>query len=585
MTISANYPTIRPTLLLDFANTEQLDPRITFSRPTTGTYYDGKTVALAEQNLVLQSQNFGTTWTASRLSVTVNSVTAPNGTTTASTLTEDSSASTNHRVFQSITYTTGTPYTFSVYAKANTRSQIFIRTGAMTDDTAGVLFDLSAVTATNVGTGATSSSITAVGSGWYRCVLTYSPTVAGSLFYIGLASGANPIYTGDGTSNLYVWGAQLEQRSSVTAYTATTTAPITNYVPVLLSAPANVARFEHNPVTGESLGLEIEEQRTNLAVRSSELTNASWSKSNSTIDGNVTIAPDGTQTVQLFNATTSAASCFQQISLGAGDYSMSVYVKRGNVSTVALGIVNVLDAITYNFDTGAVGGLSAGQTRVTSVGNGWVRIEFWRNCSAGTFGPSIKIGTAGGTVFVWGVQFELGQFATSYIPTTVSQVTRSADSASMTGTNFSSWYRADEGTVYSEASCYAPTVGARGIASFDNGAGSSANEIDIRFQSQTAFLINYAGAGQATLFSGLSTSANVFSKAVGTYKTNDVAFSGNANTVQTDTSATIPNVLARLTIGNLFNDTTNYSLNGTIKKFAYYPKRLTNAELQGLTTV
>jgi hypothetical protein len=83
-----DYPTIRPSLLLDFANTKTLDPRITFTRASTGTYYDGKTVAKAEENLLLQSQTFdNASWVKDNATVTANSTTAPDGTTTAETFT------------------------------------------------------------------------------------------------------------------------------------------------------------------------------------------------------------------------------------------------------------------------------------------------------------------------------------------------------------------------------------------------------------------------------------------------------------------------------------------------------------------
>jgi hypothetical protein len=58
MAIASLYPTIKPSLNLDFANTKLLDSRITFTRSTTATYYDGVTTAVAEQNLLLRSQDY-----------------------------------------------------------------------------------------------------------------------------------------------------------------------------------------------------------------------------------------------------------------------------------------------------------------------------------------------------------------------------------------------------------------------------------------------------------------------------------------------------------------------------------------------
>ena len=73
---ASSYPTIQPTLNLDFANTKQLDPRITFVRNSTAAYYDGQTSAMAEQNLLLQSNTFSNAaWVAT------NGRTITNGTT------------------------------------------------------------------------------------------------------------------------------------------------------------------------------------------------------------------------------------------------------------------------------------------------------------------------------------------------------------------------------------------------------------------------------------------------------------------------------------------------------------------------
>ena len=83
----------------------------------------------------------------------------------------------------------------------------------------------------------------------FALAVTPIPTGATANIY-GQVTG-----TGDGTSGVYFWGFQVEQRSALTALTQTTTAPITNYIPALQTAAANVARFDNDPVTGESKGL------------------------------------------------------------------------------------------------------------------------------------------------------------------------------------------------------------------------------------------------------------------------------------------------------------------------------------------
>ena len=88
MSIQANFPNLKPTLLLDFANTKQLDNRVTFTRSTPAVYYDGKTTAMAEQNLILQSQTIGNAgWLLVNTALVSDAGVAPDGTTTADQLT------------------------------------------------------------------------------------------------------------------------------------------------------------------------------------------------------------------------------------------------------------------------------------------------------------------------------------------------------------------------------------------------------------------------------------------------------------------------------------------------------------------
>jgi hypothetical protein len=225
------------------------------------------------------------------------------------------------------------------------------------------------------------------------------------------------------------------------------------------------------------------------------------------------------------------------------------------------------------------------------VGNGWYRVSLTYTSDTATsltirsfpyVGSTQLTGDGFSGLLVWGAQLEAGAFATSYIPTTTAQVTRSADAASMTGTNFSSWYRADEGTLYAEASVIALTTDAVTV-SINNG--TTGNDIRLRAlaaSSSLGFRVFDSGVSQASVTTASTLSANVAFKQVGTYKVNDFAFVPNGGAVVTDTSGTVPSAVTQLTLGGLG---TISLINGSIKKFAYYPKRLTNAELQGLTTI
>jgi hypothetical protein len=601
---------VRPSLLLDFANTKTLDPRITFTRASTGTFYDGKTVAKAEENLVTFSQGFSNTsfWTAAATdglsSVTDNSVVAPDGTTTAATFVENSSASTPHGIRNNagLTIINGQPHTASVFLKAGTRqfAALVFFTGSVYE---GVVVDLSGGTITSTTGTLTSSSITSVGNGWHRVVITKTLAVASTFFGLFLSdtgtptfSAGRPSYTGNGTGSVLVWGAQLEQRSSVTAYTATTTAPITNYIPALQSAASGVARFEHNPTTGESLGLEIEEQRTNLLLQSETFDNASWSRTGASVTANAVVAPDGTLTADRLVEDTSGADhrTFQGFTTTSGvAYTLSVYAKAAGRTRIQLfnsgGIA--LD-VTFDLSSGTITNTNQGTGSIVSVGNGWYRCSVSNTANATSAGNNqIRLITGVNTtsytgdgwsgVFLWGAQLEAGAFATSYIPTVASQVTRSADAASMTGANFSSWYRADEGSVYAESFIPTNADGAFGNYYCAISDGTVSNNILMAEVDGTVGQVVVNGSVQFNQKVG--SEPTTFTKMALAYKTNDFIFCVNSTLSAAGTSGRLP-VVDRLFIGTRF-DVGITSTNGTIKKLAYYAKKLTNAELQGLTTV
>ena len=123
MAIASNFPAIKPSLLLDFANTKKLDSRVTFTRTTTATYYDGVTTAMAEQNLILESQALNSSsWSRGSTTVSDNSVAAPDGTTTASTATTSAAGSSLRTI--AITVQPSTTYTFSFFALRGTMSDL-----------------------------------------------------------------------------------------------------------------------------------------------------------------------------------------------------------------------------------------------------------------------------------------------------------------------------------------------------------------------------------------------------------------------------------------------------------------------------
>jgi hypothetical protein len=611
MSIQTNFPAIKPTLLLDFANTEQLDPRITFSRASTATYY-GTQTAKAEENLLLQSQTFDNAAWTNQSTTETSGATAPDGTATAFTL-DDGVATSSHDIGGGFFGTVGVTYTLSAFFKDVDRQFVILACSAGTNTWASAKFDLTAGTAgstsaSGAGWSTTSSSITSVGNSWFRCTITFvSGSTATLTGRLGMATDGTTFtagqrglesYTGT-NATVEIWGAQLEQRSAATAYTPTTTEPITNYIPRLLTAASGVARFDHNPTTFESLGLEIEEQRTNLVTYSEQFDDAFWTKTRSTITANTVVAPDGTLTGDKIIADTSVSTTHvvsASASVVSGTtYTVTLYAKAAEYGFVRLalsGFFTVVQSAIFNLSTGELG-ITTGTvtTSAVNVGNGWWRFSLSSTATstgstAVQLGPSASASTANFTgdnysgIYIWGAQLEAGAFPTSYIPTVASQVTRAADVAVMTGTNFSSWYNAGEGSLYAEANT--PAFAASYVfAEINNN--STSNYIRHSTTSAgttTQFVV--VNNTTTTASPGVAVTLGSNRKMAGAYAFNSIQQSVNGSLGTEDTSSEIPTGLVQMNIGSRAAGTS--VVNGTIRKIAFWPKRVSNAQLQGLTS-
>ena len=193
---------------------------------TQGTTANKPILRRGTLNLLLQSEDFSSaSWTKTAATVTANATTDPLGGSTADKLISTAVANW-HAVDQNV-IPANTPVRFSVYAKAAEETKV-----ALSDfsGSTGCVFDLSAVTATVSGTDAaltiSSPSITSVGNGWYRCSVSMLATATKrAAIYVRQFAIS---FLGDGTSGIYVWGAQLEVGTTASDYSPTTTAAASN---------------------------------------------------------------------------------------------------------------------------------------------------------------------------------------------------------------------------------------------------------------------------------------------------------------------------------------------------------------------
>ena len=204
-------------------------------------------------------------------------------------------------------------------------------------------------------------------------------------------------------------------------FTRGSTATYVNAEGVIQSAANNEARFDHDPVTGESLGLLVEESRINLLTYSEEFDNSAWQKNLTTISINTTTSPTGELTADTFTINTGSnygRLSRQGLGLASGVYTLSYYLK--NTANIGTHVVYFLDSSNTN------------HTVVVASFNGeltseWTRFTATVDCSAEGLSDLNQIridfrtpsGTGDGTntVDIWGAQLEEGSFPTSYIPT------------------------------------------------------------------------------------------------------------------------------------------------------------------------
>jgi hypothetical protein len=326
----------------------------------------------------------------------------------------------------------------------------------------------------------------------------------------------------------------------------------------------------------------VEEQRTNLVTDNT--TDFNYSINNQSIATANDVAPDG-NTVLCKHDLTGASEPFLNCNVGAtltpGTYTMSMWLKGTTSFSASFAFVggNEIYSNTANITT-TWQRFTLTFTLINTRNNSRLQVFF------GTQGENKVIS-------IWGAQLESGAFATSYIPRPVAgqQATRNPDNVSMVGENFSSWYNQSEGTLF--ASIRNQTV--RSSLSYDafvSIAGTDKDRNVMRIYTQTApgggapyaffGAVAYSPDGSTVLNHIDTYTSNIqnIGKAALAYKKNDYAFTSHGAIPNTTSSGEVPTCNQLLIFGR-----SRFQLepSGHIAQLTYYPRRLTNSQLQNLT--
>lgn len=526
---------------------------VDFTRASAATYVGSNgyvTTTPTSKNLITYTQEINSTrWSAVNNVSSLDNFAAPNGTNTATQLTFGTGATNWLSKAVSVVLNAGDSITFSSYMRADT-------------ETSGVRFFLSGTTPifNNY-----FSTIFTVGTTWARYSATYTATSTVTISGVGFRNENKTIYT---------WGAQAELGAVMTSYTR-------NYGSVY------PPRFDYDPVTLQPKGFLVEEQRTNLLIYSEDFTQ--WSQSSVTASGKVA-SPAGTSTADVMTASSISGFFYKNAAFtGDGDKAFSIFIKAGTSPQSRITIRDTTVSINRgDFTISWSGGVPTISTVSGSVlgtdtyQSGWYRVRLLAvgvvaaNSNQFRILPDSSSGT--GNSIYWGAQTENGAFATSYIPTVASTVTRSPDIAAMSGAIFSSWYNQSEGTMVAKFSSFSPSLSQCQYSVSD---GTNNNRWFVYINSVTVrHLIITGGVSQTNISVGAYAENAIYTSAFA-LKLNTVQAAVNGVLGIEDTTATLPAV-DRLYIGSGPAGASNY-LNGHIRSIVYYPYRLTNAQIQSLT--
>jgi len=435
---------------------------------TTGayTYNNGVSTSVNKLNYSQDFTNWNKNVAPNDYTVSADSTAAPDGSTTADLIIKSTGVSSSSVCYKLFTGAISTAYCGSIYLKAGgySKVQVYFGNTGFNSTNYGGTFDLAAGTTNTILNGST-VTITSVGNGWYRITVTATSDADGGnyVFAITLLDAsyiAN--FTGDGTSGIYLWGAQVELGSAATAYVATgatTSININNFAQRTIasgieyvSGSFDEVSYSPNGGTGQ-IGFNGVSTTTNLLTYSQDFSKSTyWGTTNATVFPNYIAAPDGSNTANFLQETVTATALnhnfINNTALGkisgvnlSNPYTFSIFAKakeRTSFQLVCQSWTTFNKYYAYNFTLAGAGsstfafntvGSTIVSATITLIGDGWYRcslngvtlnstdttVAMITHMISGGSTSYIGDGTSG--MYFWGAQIEQSSSLSTYVAT------------------------------------------------------------------------------------------------------------------------------------------------------------------------
>lgn len=619
MSINQNFSNDSPSLSIDFARGNSLDPRVTFTRSTARSYFneDGVLVsspantprfnyAFPRVKNLLNRTDYLSNWAEIEVGGSVTTedhyAGAPDGNSTATLVTTVAGGTGNESIYLDIPIKGTGTYTSSIFVKAGTSTQINLVAFYLynTSQLAGQL----AINPTTRQILAGSGTIVPYPNDWYRIYFTHT----------GNNSENNALrfqiyFQSSGT--VYLWGPQVEEGSVVSDYVASS------------SGETYVGNIRPKPE-----GLILEPSTTNYSKYSQVFTDT-WASgaggsgtkylNDSTVTSNYAWAPDGTTTATRFQASSSSGRITNVLTSAPGttknqQLCYSIFAKPNGSSSIRLDILCNTNSTEYSYRAYTTfhlvgnGSYNTVVTAMTPDGQmssfGYATIEpllnGWYRCSISfvTYNGSLTLdrtlaevrgGKNSSDILIWGDQFESHAYPTSYLATNGSTVSGGSDLASITGSSFTNAYNPYEGTFFAE---FTPK-GTVGPNVFGGVFGVSSQTDPAPFNFILANPGNNYGLYVATrsqtitggAYGTTGTAPNKLYKVAGSYSPDsyDACFNGGLPLTKYNSVNGLVYDFDAFIFGTNYYTSPNSWGNLVLSKVLYYPKKLNSLQLRSLT--